>query len=91
MSTKAKTMYMGKIWGISSGHKAVCKYALQTGVKLFLSGGLLSSDRGLSQHTFPTLEEGEPHQKKSMPLSKARFPASHKVEKKEKVTDFMKG
>ena len=90
MSTYNKQKH-SRYGGISCGHKAVCKYAVQTGVKLFLSGGLLSSDRGLSRHTFPTLEEGEPHQKKSMPLSKARFPASHKVEKKEKVTDFMEG
>ena len=55
--------------GISCGHKAVCKYALQTGVKLFLAGGLLSSDRGLSQHSFPTLEEGgAPSEKKYAPF-----------------------
>ena len=74
--------YMGK-------YLLVTQYALETGVKPFLSGGLLSSDRGL---LFPLLKRmaSEPSEE-SMPLSKARIPASHKVEKKEKVTDFMEG
>ena len=73
MSTYNKQKH-SRYGGISCGHKAVCKYAVQTGVKLFLSGGLLSSDRGLSRHTFPTLEEGEPHQKKKYAPFQSQIP-----------------